>query len=1084
MSQAGHNRSLLCGARTALKVRAVHSHMRGDMSLYRKIALFVACGALALTFAAPATAQQTESRIIGKITDSNGGVLPGVTVTVTATQTGTVRTALTDDQGRYTVTNLGPGPYEVRVELSGFAPNRGEVVLGVGDVKPMDLTLGVAGISEAVTVSAGISVVDTTSAKLGVNVSPEELKSLPVNGRNFANLMTLATGATTDGNGGWASVRFNGKSNQQNYLNYDGVDGTYVWDASPGYLNATGSQFRLQTSMESIAEFRVNSGLAPAESGLGAGGNITVVSKSGSNRFSGSIFNYFRNDALDSASKYDDKKQNLEFNQFGGSLGGPIVSNKTFFFGSYEGLKQTTGLSFSEAVPSDEAIRRIQAGEPIGSGQGQSPARTQAVAPLLAGFPRGTVATANPLLSLSTLDTQAEQREHTVSARLDHRFTNSQTFYARVSYSDGEVDTPDRTVTPRRVLATQQPVNAVLNHQTLFGTSVINEVRLGFNRPQYDAVAFGPAGYDPAQVSLSGTVTSQSVDARGTTGVARSGLLVRATSNASTNGQAYSPRSIALSDTLTISRGAHTFKLGGEYRNIESKFQFLGSTEITYGGINEFIDNRPTQVAVALDSPFFVPQQFYGIGFVQDTWRINNRLTLELGLRYDYYSPVKEKDARARPFFIEENDFGADADEFYDADKNNFAPRVSAVFQLNEKTVLRGGYGHFYGPGQFEDRIQPIENFIERRRVQSTDVPGGALAYPVDPAIYRNLLSIRGYTHERPDEYNIQYGVSVSRELPGAVNLTVGYTGSKGRDMFLRGVANTFNDTTRVRPFPSVGQVDYKTSGCVDGLVINGNPISGCGEATYNALQISLSRRFHSGLTGGLQYQYSKNEGTTQGSNEAATASNTFDYNTEFGRNLSDIPHSFNGSLVYVLPFEGMWAGGWRVGGIVNARSGVPINVTINRPDTVPVSGVTVTNIPGGNTRGTQRPDLVPGVNPYLKQGVRWLNPAAFAAPMPGTFGNLPRNFVRGPEFWQVDLMASKDFRFAQNQGVQVRVEIFNITNRLNYENPVATLAAGTIGQPFNDASAGTFGYMLGPLNRTVGLGTARQTQFAIRYLF
>ena len=148
------------------------------------------------------------------------------------------------------------------------------------------------------------------------------------------------------------------------------------------------------------------------------------------------------------------------------------------------------------------------------------------------------------------------------------------------------------------------------------------------------------------------------------------------------------------------------------------------------------------------------------------------------------------------------------------------------------------------------------------------------------------------------------------------------------------------------------------------------------------------------------------------------------------------------------------------------------------------VNGVTVTNVPGGNTRGTLRPDLVPGVDPYLKDGVRWLNPAAFAAPMPGTFGNLPRNFLRGPEFWQVDLMTSKDFRFAQNQGIQIRLEVFNITNRLNYENPAAALPAGTIGQPFTDAVAGTFGYMLGPLNRTVGLGTARQTQIAIRYLF
>ena len=362
---------------------------------------------------------------------------------------------------------------------------------------------------EQVTVAGATTSLDVSSARIGVNVSPEEIEQLPVNGRNFANLMTLATGATSDGNGGWASVRFNGKSNQQNYLNYDGVDGTYVWDASPGYLNATGSQFRLQTSMESIAEFRVNSGLAPAESGLGSGGNITVISKSGANRFSGSVFEFLRNDALDSASKYDDKKQRLEYNQFGGSLGEPIVTNRTFFFGSYEGLRQTTGLSFTEAVPSDEAIRRIMAGEPAGSGAGQTPERTMAVAPLLAGFPRGTVATANPLLALATLNTEADQREDTASFRLDHRFTNNQSFYARLLYSDGRVDTPDRTVTPRRVLATQHPMNFVANHQSIFGTSVINELKVGFNRPQYDANAFGPSGYDPTQVSLSGTVTSR-----------------------------------------------------------------------------------------------------------------------------------------------------------------------------------------------------------------------------------------------------------------------------------------------------------------------------------------------------------------------------------------------------------------------------------------------------------------------------------------------------------------------------------------------------------------------------------------------
>jgi hypothetical protein len=264
--------------------------------------------------------------------------------------------------------------------------------------------------------------------------------------------------------------------------------------------------------------------------------------------------------------------------------------------------------------------------------------------------------------------------------------------------------------------------------------------------------------------------------------------------------------------------------------------------------------------------------------------------------------------------------------------------------------------------------------------------------------------------------------------------------------MFLRGVANTFDNTMRQRQAPSVGQVDYKTSGCLDGFNVNGNAIQGCGTASYDALQISATRRFRSGLTGGFQYQFSRNQGTTQGSNEAATASNTFDFDTEYGPNLSDIPHSFNGSLLYMLPFTGRLAGGWRIGGVLNARSGVPINVITSRTDTVTVGGATVTNVPGGNHRGTQRPDLVPGVDPYLRDGVRWLNPSAFAAPMSGTFGNLPRNFLRGPGFWQLDLMISKDFTLNRNQGLQFRLEVFNLTNRLNYENPAATLPAGTPG--------------------------------------
>ena len=182
-------------------------------------------------------------------------------------------------------------------------------------------------------------------------------------------------------------------------------------------------------------------------------------------------------------------------------------------------------------------------------------------------------------------------------------------------------------------------------------------------------------------------------------------------------------------------------------------------------------------------------------------------------------------------------------------------------------------------------------------------------------------------------------------------------------------------------------------------------------------------------------------------------------------------------SLSRPRPHRSPIKGRWSLANLITARSGAPINVTINRPDVVVVQGVTVTNIPGGNTRGTQRPDVVPGVNPYLKQGVRWLNPAAFATPQPGTFGSLSRNALRGPAFAQWDMSLRTTVR-----GLDLRVEVFNVTNRLNYELPAANLPNGPAGQPFTDATAGTFGYMLGPLNRTVGLGTARQAQVTLRY--
>ncbi len=446
-----------------------------------------------------AHAQLTESRLLGRVVDSSGAILPGVTVTVTSARTGAQRTTVSSDDGTFTVTNLENGSYLVAFELSGFAGVERAVTLGVGEQKPVQVTLALAGVTEEVTVSAETATIDLTGARIGVNVSPDEVRELPVNGRNFANLMTLATGATSDGNGGWASVRFNGKSNQQNYLNYDGVDGTYVWDASPGYLNATGSQFRLQTSMESVAEFRVNSGLAPAESGLGAGGNITVVTKSGGNAFRGSVFEYKRDDALDSASKYDDKKQPLDAR--------PVrrVHRRSAREEPDVLLRQLRGADAEdrpERSPKPcRATRRVGESRPASrwaAAHGQSPDRTRAVAPLLSGFPQGTAADGQPARRARDEHDQRESgREHHVAARSTSASATTSRSTCGISTATGDLDTPDRTVTPRRVRAKQQPQNVVGNFQSIFGTAWSTSSRSGYNSPQTSATCLRPAGLRP-----------------------------------------------------------------------------------------------------------------------------------------------------------------------------------------------------------------------------------------------------------------------------------------------------------------------------------------------------------------------------------------------------------------------------------------------------------------------------------------------------------------------------------------------------------------------------------------------------------
>jgi len=367
-----------------------------------------------------------------------------------------------------------------------------------------------------------------------------------------------------------------------------------------------------------------------------------------------------------------------------------------------------------------------------------------------------------------------------------------------------------------------------------------------------------------------------------------------------------------------------------------------------------------------------------------------------------------------------------------------------------------------------------------------------------------------------------QYSVSLQQELPYRMALTAAYVGSQGRNLFLRNITNRIVEA-RTNPDPNLSAIVIRQFDIVQGNTIL-RPYAEIdvkesgGSDNYNALQLSLGRRFTTGLTLNSQYTFARSFGNSSGSNEALTAGNPLDYDYDLGYNAFDVRHSFNFSAVYSLPFGAgrrylhdlggfgqMLLGGWEVGSIINARSGLPIDVRVVRPDVVytdadgrvfnaPAAGRTavINTLAGGASRGVRRPDLIAGVNPYLGNDRAFLNPAAFAIPGPGAFGNLQRGFLHGPEFGQFDLIVNKRFPINEGSNVEFRAEFFNLLNHTNFRNPPATLpnALGTgtnqlqPGQPFTAAAAGNFGILNSTVERTVGLGTNRQIQFALRINF
>jgi hypothetical protein len=1160
-------------------------------------------------------AQADQGRIVGTVTDANGGVVPGATVTIKNEKTGEERTATTNESGYYIVASLKPSLYTVSASAQNLQVRLTGVQLLVGQELNLGLTLQATGVEEKVYIAAtGDTAIDTGSAAMGVNVNPREVEALPLNGRQLSQLYLQAPGSVNSGSGTFGDIRFSGRAVQQNVIRYDGIEGSAIIDASPGNLNGeVPSPFRLQSSLENVQEFRVDSNNFPAEFGTGTGGQVSVVTKSGGNKFHGSLFEYLRNDALDAANFFDNiigKKAPLRLNQFGGSIGGPIKENKAFFFFSYEGYRLRAGVNSVEAVPGS-ASRLCAA--PFGTGSITCNATSVALLPAFRAPNAAIISTGSGANQFDVAQLQANSsvNENSAAFRLDYKFNNKHSAYFRFFRDQGSNDQPEG-VTGRRVAIKAVPQNGVIAVQSLLSPTLLNEFKFGYNSAytRINGLAPTTAGFDlsSAVINISGNTANFALPGQGTSaGTASPGGLVRANSATNGRGQPYTPYSLSLVDSVNWTNGNHNLKFGGELRFIRLYTDRLGGTTYTYSNLTSFLTNTPQSIQflgdVSAPSPFnggatgqrYAKQEYY-IGYAEDEWKIRSNLTMNYGLRYEYFTPLREDRNLQVLFNITNGTLRPNTEAAFKSSKTNFGPRFSMTWSPNPSrdgffggghTILRGGIGLFYGPGQTEDQIQPIES----DRISSTFTTnpifagGPPLAFPLDTsqavAFFNNPanVNIRAYQPRAysPDykipERVLQYTFSIQQELFSGTVLTAAYVGSQGRNLFLRSVANKIlpGQTTvasTVSALPSgVGVVNLTDAGgriiavrtVREFAVIAGNNVqnpyaevdfkTSGGDDAYNALQMTLARRITTGLTLNSQYTFSRSFGNTAGSNEARTAAVPDNFEADRGYNNFDVRHTFNFSALYNLPFGkgtshdlgsvgNAFLGNWEVGGIVNARSGLPIEVGITRPDVViqcndatcpvtlngvattvsrgfvaqlpgtinaanplPLGFIGVVNTPGGGaSRNVRRPNLLPGVSPYLNNDRNIINPAAFGIPVPGTFGDLPRNALRAPNFKQFDLVLNKRFRITESANLEFRTEIFNIFNFTNFAAPATTLnnalptitTAGALstgslqpGTGFTQSQAGgTFGLLRQTVERTVGLGTNRQIQFALRLNF
>jgi len=1041
--------------------------------MVRTIALLVLAGSLAY-------AQLPTAAISGQVKDSSGAAIPGATITASNRETGLTRTTTSSADGRFKLAGLPVGAYSVKAEAPAFKSEIQEgLTLAVAQEAVINFAMSVGAVQETVTVAATAPLVETTSGSLGGLVSEQQISELLLNGRNFNDLVLLQTGitvhhptSTTSTVATGLAFSSNGAPVRSNFLMMDGA--SMVAGGGVTGVSVSGSML----GIEGIREFRVITNSFPAEYGMTMGSQTTIVSKGGTNEFHGSLFEFLRNSALDSRNFFDRKIHTndpripaFRRNNFGAAVGGPVRKDKAFFFLTYEGVRESYGLTQVLAVPTAAAR--------LNGGLGGVAVVNPVVRPYLDLFPLPTEPLPNDPNGIGgvgrfTYVFNRPTREEFGQARVDYNFSERDSSFIRYTIDDTSRTNPIGY--PQFAdFATSRGQFVTLAENHTFTPTVLNMFRLSFSRTfqNYDSPSDPSLGFLPG-LQMGGIGPGSGI-------TALSASLQRPLT---LNQNLYT-----LGNDVLWSHGSHSFKFGTLLNRYHVFTQANTNLRGNYAfaSLGQFLVGTPRQLTIL--TPGSITDRTYRwntFGFyLQDDWKALPTLTLNLGLRYEFHTTINEtsKHGASVRDILHDAKPTIGSPLFEDPSYRNFSPRIGFAWDVfgNASTSVRGGFGLLYdlanlsGAAQINATATPP---FSGNNVLTTNV---AFPHPVIPpgAAGRSLRLVDFHIQQA---HLLQYNLTVERQLPGSMAVSVAYAGSRGINLIQTKEGNPTYPSAKIngRDFwtgseerlnPNWDDVEFKTAG---------------GDSWYNSLQLSVQKRLSRGLQFNSNYTWSRVLDTTQGQHggEAGGASITgTDPNhsrTDKGPADFDTRHSWTFSTLYRIPAPaaahfGKLLDGWRLGTILSLKSGLPFTPVL--------SG----NRSRSKVAGTapDHPDLISGRKPsdiILGGPDKYFDPAAFAIQPVGFLGTSSRNFLQGPSLVEWDFSLTKDTALSflgEGRRLEFRAELFNLLNHPSFNIPVGGRTVYTADETRAVTTPLT---TVGQIDRTIN--SARQIQFALKLVF